>query len=138
MTTQTKTLQDSAFYTNSAGTEGVWDNLPDQRFYVVRSGEMRIHATDADGTQHTIRYTDQLRDFGITDDVALAEWTAKGEEVFCWIHNSWFEVYDAIHNNWYSEPFHELDEAIKFATHLANKYGKETPIDTSEKGQGWQ
>jgi len=138
MTTQTKVLQDSAFYTNESGTEVVWDNAPHKRFYVVRAGEMRIHATDANGVQHTIRYTDQLRDFGITDDDTLAFWSAKDEEVFSWVNNSWFEVYDSVSKNWYSEPIHELNEAIEFATDLANKYGKDTPVSEFEPGEGWK
>ena len=40
----TETRQDSAFYTDSQDTQVVWDNDPNKRFYVVRAGEMRIHA----------------------------------------------------------------------------------------------
>jgi hypothetical protein len=137
MTTMTKVLQDSAFYTNESGTEVVWDSAPHKRFYVVRAGEMRIHATDASGVQHTIRYTDQLRDFGIKDDAALAEWGNKDEEFFCWINNSWFEVYDSVNKNWYSEPIHSLDEAINFAKELSAKYGKDTPVGDDYPGGDW-
>lgn len=137
MTTMTKVLQDSAFYTNDSGTEVVWDKDPNERFYVVRSGEMRIHATK-DGYDTVIRYTDQLRDFGIETDDALAEWTAKGDEVFSWVHNSWFEVYDANQAEWYSEPIHEFDEAVEFALMLSKKFGKDTEISVDEPGAGWQ
>lgn len=136
MTTQTKTPQDSAFYTNEAGAETVWDNCPHKRFYVVRNGEMRIHATK-DGHDTVIRYTDQLRDFGIKDDNALAVWSAKDEEVFSWVNNSWFEVYDANDAEWYSEPIHAFDEAVEFALSLSEKYGKDTEIPV-EQGIGWQ
>ena len=136
MTTQTNTPQDSAFYTNEAGTETVWDNCPHNRFYVVRAGEMRIHATK-DGYDTVIRYTDQLRDFGIEDDDALAVWSAKGEEVFSWVNNSWFEVYDSKYKSWYSEPIHAFDEAVEFALSLSDKYGKDTEIPV-EQGIGWQ
>lgn len=133
----TKVLQDSAFYTNDSSTEVVWDKDPNNRFYVVRSGEMRIHATK-DGHTTVIRYTDQLRDFGIEDDVALAEWSAKDEEVFSWVNNSWFEVYDSNDKSWYSEPIHEFDEAVEFALDLSNKFGKDTEISKDEPGTGWQ
>ena len=136
MTTQTNTPQDSAFYTNEAGTETVWDNCPHKRFYVVRAGEMRIHATK-DGYDTVIRSTGQLEDFGITDDDALAVWSAKGEEVFSWVHNSWFEVYDANDAEWYSDPIHAFDEAVEFALSLSEKYGKDTEIPV-EQGIGWQ
>lgn len=133
----TKVLQDSAFYTNDSSTEVVWDKDPNNRFYVVRSGEMRIHATK-DGHTTVIRYTDQLRDFGIEDDVALAEWSKKDEEVFSWVNNSWFEVYDSNDKSWYSEPIHEFDEAVEFALDLSNKFGKDTEISEDEPGTGWQ
>jgi len=127
MTTMTKVLQDSAFYTNEAGTEVVWDNDPNKRFYVVRAGEMRIHATK-DGHTEVIRYTDQLRDFGITDDDALAVWSAKDEEVFSWVNNSWFEVYDANDSYYFSDPLHSLDEAVEFALALSKTFGKDGEV----------
>lgn len=127
MTTMTKVLQDSAFYTNEAGTEVVWDNDPNKRFYVVRAGEMRIHATK-DGHTEVIRYTDQLRDFGITDDAALAVWSAKDEEVFSWVNNSWFEVYDANDSYYSSDPLHSLDEAVEFALALSKTFGKDGEV----------
>ena len=133
----TKVLQDSAFYTNDSGTEVVWDKDPNNRFYVVRSGEMRIHATKDDHTT-VIRYTDQLLDFGVKDDSALAEWSAKGDEVFSWVNNSWFEVYDSNDKSWYSEPIHEFDEAVEFALDLSNKFGKDTEISEDEPGTGWK
>jgi hypothetical protein len=130
MTTTTKVLQDSAFYTNESGTEDVWDKDPNKRFFVVRAGEMRIHAIK-DGHRVVIRYTDQLRDFGITDDAALAEWSAKDEEVFEWVHNSWFEVYDVRDETWHwaSEPIHSFDEAVEFALSLSNQYGKDGEVE---------
>ncbi len=127
MTTMKKVLQDSAFYTNEAGTEVVWDNDPNNRFYVVRAGEMRIHATK-DGHTEVIRYTDQLRDFGITDDDALAVWSAKDEEVFSWVNNSWFEVYDANDSYYFSDPLHSLDEAVEFALTLSKTFGKDGEV----------
>lgn len=135
MTTQTNTRQDSAFYTNESGVETVWDNDPHNRFYVVRNGEMRIHAMK-NGHSVVIRYTDDLEDLGITNDEELGKWSAK-EEMFEWVNNSWFEVYDANDAEWYSDPIHAFDEAVEFALSLSEKYGKDTEIPV-EQGIGWQ
>lgn len=115
--------QDSAFYTNTAGTEIVWDGDENGRFYVLRNGEMRIHAITEDGVGWIIRYTDQLEKFGITTDEELQAWTDKGEVVFDWIDNSWFELVDN------DDPddgvvYHELDEAVERAIHLAQRHAK--------------
>jgi hypothetical protein len=112
--------QDSAFYTNEAGSEVVWDGDESGRFYVVRNGEMRIHAITEAGEAWIIRYTDQLERFGITNDKELHEWTDKGELVFDWIHNSWFEIVDNDEPD-YGEVYHELDEAVERAIHLSQR-----------------
>lgn len=119
------TQQDSAFYTDNEGTQVVWDADPEKRFYVVRNGEMRIHARhNAEDNHHeVIRYTDQLEDFGITNDKELEEWTSKGEDFFDWIHNSWFEVYDTEDTDYFSEPYHTLDDAIGQAQTLRAELG---------------
>jgi hypothetical protein len=135
MTTQTNTRQDSAFYTYSQDSEIVWSNDPNQRFYVVRAGEMRIHAMK-NGHEVVIRYTDDLEDLGITNDEELGKWSAK-EEMFEWVNNSWFEVYDSKDAEWYSDPIHAFDEAVEFALSLSEKYGKDTEIPV-EQGIGWQ
>jgi hypothetical protein len=116
--------QDSAFYTYGDGAV-VWER-DDNPFYVRCVGEMRIHAVPegAEGYHEVLRYTDRLEDFGITNDEQLAEWTAKGEEVFSWVNNSWFEVYHETDADFFSDPFHELDEAVAFAE-MANKNPEE-------------
>lgn len=126
MTTQTKTLQDSAFYTNESGLETVWDKDPNNRFYVVRVGEMRIHAMK-NGHEVVIRYTDDLEDLGITNDKELGEWSAK-EEMFEWVNNSWFEVYDANDTWYFSDPLHSFDEAVKFALEMSKTFGKDGEV----------
>lgn len=115
--------QDPAFYTNDNSPQVVWDKDPNKRFYVVRNGEMRIHAKKSAKETHTdiIRYTEQLESFGIKDDQTLAEWTDKGDDVFAWINNSWFEVYDSNDPEFFSEPYHSLKEAIEYAEKLANE-----------------
>lgn len=106
---------DSAFYTNEPGVEVVWEQEGCD-YYVVRNGEMRIHATkDGHENIEVIRYTDQLERFGITTDKQLAEWTEKDEEIFSWQNNSWFEVWNDKDPEFFSEPLHDLQEAIKFA-----------------------
>ncbi len=107
--------QDSAFYTYGDSSV-VWgeDGNP---FYVLCSGEMRIHAKRTADDDHTevIRYTNRLEEWGITNDADLAKWTDKGEEVFEWVNNSWFEVAHEDEGDFFSEPFHTLDEAIEYA-----------------------
>lgn len=123
--------QDSAFYTDCEGTQVVWDGDPNKRFYVVRAGEMRIHAKhdEKDDYHEVIRYTDQLESFGIEDDGTLAEWTAKGEEVFSWVHNSWFEVYDEKDSFFSSDPYHDFDEAVDYAKTLVEKFGADKEVN---------
>lgn len=106
--------QDSSFYTDEQGTQFVWGK-DENPFSVYREGEMRIHAVNENGNDEVIRYTDQLESFGIKTDKELAEWSAKGEEVFSWVNNSWFVVLHETDTEWYSEPFHTLDDAIAFA-----------------------
>jgi hypothetical protein len=115
---------DSAFYTNESGVEVVWEHESCD-YYVVRNGEMRIHATTDDGHIEVIRYTDKLEEFGITNDEQLAEWTDKGEEVFSWQNNSWFEVYTEKDPEFYSEPYHSLEDAIGQAQVLHAEAGEE-------------
>jgi hypothetical protein len=119
--------QDSAFYVNSAGHEVVWQE-EGNRFFVVRNGEMRIHAKGNFDTT-VIRYTDQLESFGIKTDEELAKWTDKGDEFFHWANNSWFEVWDSNEPNYYSEPYHELKDAIGQAEVLLAEYGNDNPVE---------
>lgn len=113
--------QDSAFYTDEPGAQLVWAN-EDNPFAVYREGEMRIHAMK-NGHEQVIRYTDQLLDFGITTDKELSKWSGK-EELFEWVNNSWFVVLHDTDTEWFSEPLHELDEAIAYAE-MANKNPEE-------------
>ena len=117
--------QDSAFYTDSAGTQVVWEMPNSKRFYVVRAGEMRIHATEKSGERIVIRYTDQLESFGIKSDADLAEWSKSDPELFEWINNSWFEVYDEKDVDFFSEPFHTLGDAVEYAIESYEKYGED-------------
>jgi hypothetical protein len=122
--------QDAAFYVNEAGHEVVWQK-DDNRFYVIRNGEMRIHAKESSGEFEAtiIRYTDTLEEFGITTDEELASWTDKGDEFFHWANNAWFEVLDSKDPDYYSEPYHELNDAIGQAEVLLSEYGNDNRVE---------
>lgn len=124
-------ILDASFYVNSPSAETVWEDKDSPRFFVVRNGEMRIHAKKEVGDEHTevIRYTDQLRDFGIYLDSQLSEWTDKGEEVFCWVNNSWFEVWDSKDTDYFSEALFDLNEAIEYAKDLQLGYGNDKVVE---------
>lgn len=107
-------LQDAAFYVWEPGSEVVWQS-PENDFYVVRAGEMRIHYSPDAETKTTIRYTDQLNTIGIYNDKDLERFTALGDDVFTWVNNSWFEVRHKEDGDWFSDPFHTLQEAIDHA-----------------------
>jgi hypothetical protein len=104
------TNQDSSFYTNQEGVEAVWQEEGNP-YYVVRNGEMRIDYNDT-----VIRYTDELKLAGITTDKQVYDLMDDN----CFINNSWFEVWHNTDADYYSEPLHELNEAIKQAKELNN------------------
>jgi hypothetical protein len=112
------TRQDSAFHTNAPGSEVVWDG--NDRFYVYRVGEMRIHYTDSTGDTRILRYTSDLDELGVNTDSKLAEMSELGEENWTWVHNSWFEIIDDQEPD-YGEIYHGLDEAVERAIHLYNE-----------------
>jgi hypothetical protein len=118
-------ILDASFYVNGPSAETVWEDKDNPRFFVVRNGEMRIHAKKEIGDDHTeiIRYTDQLRDFGIYTDKLLAKWGDKDEEQFTWVNNPWFEVWDSVDVDYFSEPLFDLNDAIDYAKALQEQYG---------------
>lgn len=120
------TKNDSAFYTMSADYEIVWSNSDAWRFYVARNGEMRINARKNLNDDYTvIRYTDQLEDFGITNDTELREWEDKGQDYFEFENNSWFEVCSRNEGDEeLYEVFHSLSEAVAHAELLWETYGE--------------
>lgn len=117
--------QDSAFYTMEPGHEVVFQD-EENPFFVVRNGEMRIHAIK-NGHEVVIRYTDQLEEFGIKNDKQLGEWSAK-EELFDWVNNSWFEVWSDEDEAFDGGVYHELDEAISAAISLKETFAKESYV----------
>lgn len=112
---------DPAFYVWENSSEEVW-GVEGNPFFVVRNGEMRIITNNENENRVVIRYTDQLEDFGIKNDKELAEWSDKGEEVFSWVHNAWFEIFSVKDLDWNSEPFYDLQEASDYAKELFEKY----------------
>ena len=128
MSAETKQYeQDACFYVWSNDYEIVWQDstLPDPRFYVARNGEMRIHARKSlDAEYQVLRYTSDLRDFGINTDAELKAFADKGEDYFVWDNNPWFEVCSRKDGDQdLNEVYHELDEAIAQAEILWKHYG---------------
>ena len=128
MSAETKQYeQDACFYVWSNDYEIVWQDstLPDPRFYVARNGEMRIHARKSlDAEYQVLRYTSDLRDFGINTDAELQAYADKGEDYFVWDNNPWFEVCSRKDGDQdLNEVYHELDEAIAQAEILWKHYG---------------
>ena len=121
--------QDSVFWTNEAGHEVVWSRYGEVAYHVIRNGEMKVLYTDPEGNDHTLRYTSDFDDLGITTDAILAEWNKKDYEVWAWENNSWFEVWDAYGagvGEFYSEPIDTLDEAVAYALELDKEYKERT------------
>jgi hypothetical protein len=108
---------DPAFYTYG-DTSAVWEE-DGNPYIVLCAGEMKIYAIK-DGEEYTLRTTADLASFGITTDAQLAEWMCKGDEVFFWENNSWFEVRNEDTEE-YSEVFHSLDEAVAYAREMAQR-----------------
>lgn len=79
---------------------------------------MRITYTDPEGRNNYLSTTEDLESIGIHTDADLAEYTKKGYEVFEWVNNSWFEIWDAQDSDYLGEVYHELDEAVERAQHL--------------------
>lgn len=123
--------QDSSFYTNESGWEDVWVRYGEVAYKVVRNGEMRVYYTDPSGNEHTIRYTGDLDELGISTDEQLEKMNTLGEELWSWVNNSWYEVWDASVEEleveeYYSEPFYTLDEAVAYAIKLDEQYKERT------------
>lgn len=105
--------QDPAFYQVDNDPQIVWDD--GGRFYVERVGEMRIVYTDPDGKQSILRTTEDLFSIGITTDGELVDYTLKGEDVFSWVHNSWFEIVDREQDEYLDDVYYSIDDAIEAA-----------------------
>lgn len=125
----TEVRQDSAFYTMGPGHELVWQDAEKPRFYVVRNGEMRINYSPDLESEQVIRYTDQLEAIGVNTDADLEKFTALGDEMFSWVNNSWFEIFDKEDSEYYSEPYHSLADAIGQAEVLYAEYGEDKKVD---------
>lgn len=115
----TNLRQDACFYTNEANYEVVWRDEQNPRFFVVRNGELRLHAfTKGEDEKNPtiIRYTDQLEDYGIDTDQKLADtFGLNAEGKFDWVNNPWFEVWDTEQTEEDGESYHQLDDAIAVA-----------------------
>jgi CRP-like cAMP-binding protein len=112
--------QDSCFYSDGSGQVVAW-SLQDCDYYVVASGEMKIYYTAPDGKEHTLYTTADLDELGFDTDSKISAVAGKGEEVWSWQNNNWFEVYSDTDLDFCSEPIGELDRAIEYALELAGK-----------------
>jgi hypothetical protein len=136
------TKNDSAFYTMSADYEILyWDNAESEtrRFYVSRNGEMRINIRKSLESEYAvIRYSDDLEEFGITNDDELREWEEKGEDYFSWENNSWFEVCSRKEGDEdLAVIVHELDEAKELVDSLYKMYGSESGMVWNAEKHDW-
>lgn len=110
------------FHVWETGQEEVWGTRTNP-FFVIRNGEMRIHARrELDGDVEIIRYTDQLIRFGIDTDEKLKEWLDKGDEYFYVSMNPWYEVLSVNDAEYFSEPIFDAHEAINFSKELQDRY----------------
>lgn len=112
--------QDSCFYADGSGNSVAW-SMEDCDYYVIASGVMDIRYTAPDGTEHRIYDTGTLDSLGFDTDSKVAKMSDKGEEIWSWVNNNWFEVYSDTDLDYYSEPIDTLDEAIQYALDLADK-----------------
>jgi len=116
--------QDSCFYADGSGATTAWyDECCD--YYVVSAGVMDIRYTAPDGTEHRIYDTGTLDSLGFDTDSKIAEMESKGEEVWSWVNNNWFEVYSDTDLDYYSEPIDTIDNAIAYAIELSKSNHKE-------------
>lgn len=106
---------DPAFYVWETNYESVW-GVPENPFFVVRNGEMRINYTLPSGDTEVIRYTDNLEKLGIETDSQLQE--AEQSEKLVFINNAWFEVWSAKDTDYFSDPIFDVVEAIQKAKDL--------------------
>lgn len=112
--------QDSCFYADGSGSMVAW-SITGCDYYVVASGVMDIRYTDPDGTEHRIYDTGTLDKLGFDTDSKVAEMSDKGEEIWSWVNNNWFEVYSDTDLDYFSEPIDTIDNAIYHALELAQK-----------------
>lgn len=103
--------QEAVWYTGG-DVEVAW-NSDDCDFYVVAVGDTNISITDENGKDHLVKQPADLMELGIETDSQLQALSDGGR--LTWYNNPWFEVYSDTDLDFYSEPIHELDEAIGFA-----------------------
>lgn len=116
------TKQDACFYVNQEGHELVWRDEENPRFFVVRNGELRLHAWNKGEDEKNptiIRYTDDLESYGITNDAELVKsFGLSGEGKYEWGYNPWFEVWDTEQVEEDGESYHSLNDAVEIAKKL--------------------
>ncbi len=112
----TVTQQDPAFHTHGYSTHVMTVNTGKFSTDIYCDGEMRIHVWDSaealnNGEHHTSvwRYTSDLIEAGIDTDKKLADLFDEGR--IDWVHNSWFDLYDAKTGEHLDAVSHDLADA---------------------------
>lgn len=133
-----KDKQDSAFYTWDGPEWVATAYFEDKALEVWCVGEMKVLLPKDDGY---VRYTDDLINYGITNDEELQKLSDSYE--VDWIHNSWFEI-RTTKGEWLDEGFlafvyHSVDEAVDACLELMQnpeEYGV-ADIDMSHDKDPW-
>ena len=133
-----KDRQDSAFYTWDGPEWVATAYFEDKALEVWTVGEMKILLPNDEGY---IRYTDDLINYGITNDEQLQEFSDKYSD--SWIHNSWFEIRTTkgewIDDGFLAHVYHSVEEAVDACLELMQnpeEYGV-ADIDMSHNDDPW-
>jgi hypothetical protein len=112
--------EDSAWYTYQSSHDAVATISNGEReITIYADGEMRVTVFG----ESILRYCDQWREHGITNDADIFEASENGR--IDWVNNSWFDLYATDHNvgedGWLNCVNHTLSDAIEQATALLSK-----------------
>lgn len=112
--------EDSAWYTHCSEHDAVCTvSNGDREITIYADGEMRV-LVNGEGI---IRYCDQWREHGITNDAEIFQASEDGR--IEWVNNSWFDLYATDHNvgdfGWLDCVNHSLSDAIEQATVLLSE-----------------
>lgn len=112
--------EDSAWYTYQSEHDAVATVSNGEReITIYADGEMRVIMNDGE-MRTVVRYYDQFREYGITNDADIFEASEAGR--LEWVNNSWFDLYTDSDNvgdcGWLDCVHHSLTEAIDHATAL--------------------
>lgn len=120
---------DAAWYIYQSAHDAVATVSNGEREIVIYAdGEMRVtvfgETYGEDSLDFSIlRYCDQWRQYGITNDADIFEASEDGR--IDWVNNPWFDLYATDHNvgdfGWLDSVCHSLSDAIEQATVLLSE-----------------